>query len=56
MALETEIQIGSVRLPVNAGNSSGFIPGEQTYVMPAQGYLEKLAYGVAHNLPVLLIG
>ena len=30
--------------------------GEQIYIIPAQGYLEKLAYGVANNLPVLLIG
>ncbi len=56
MVSETEIQIGSVRLPVNVGNASDFIPGEQAYVMPAQGYLEKLAYGLAQNLPVLLIG
>lgn len=56
MTAETEIHIGSVNLAVNAGNTSAFIPGGQTYVMPAQGYLEKVAYGVSHNLPVLLIG
>jgi len=53
---DEEIVVGSVRLSVNRGNTSVFIPGEQTYVTPAQGYLETLAYGVAHNLPVLLIG
>lgn len=53
---EGEVVIESVRLPVNMGNPSQFIPGEQFYVMPAQGYLEKIAFGVAHNLPVLLIG
>jgi cobaltochelatase CobS len=41
---------------VNKGNPSTFIPPEQVYVQPAQGYLEKLAYGIARNLPVLLIG
>jgi cobaltochelatase CobS len=56
MGSQEQIHIGSVSLPVKVGNASGFIPGEQTYVLPAQGYLEKLAYGVAHNLPVLLIG
>jgi len=56
MGSEAKIQVGSVQLPVNTGSTSSYIPGEQAYVMPAQGYLEKLAYGVAHNLPVLLIG
>lgn len=51
-----EVIIGSVHLPVNVGNASPFIPGEQFYITPVQGYLEKLAYGLAHNLPVLLIG
>jgi cobaltochelatase CobS len=50
------LQIGSVRLRVNAGNPSAFIPGEQIYVTPSQSYLEKAAYGVLHNLPVLMIG
>jgi cobaltochelatase CobS len=53
---EPAIQIGSVTVPVNAGSASGFIPPSQVYVPPSQGYLEKLAYGVANNLPVLLIG
>ena len=42
-------------VPVNA-DASLFIPPAQVYVAPSQGYLEKLAYGVANNLPVLLIG
>jgi cobaltochelatase CobS len=49
-------EIGSLRVPVNQGNTSPYIPREQFYISPSQGYLEKLAYGVAHNLPVLLIG
>lgn len=53
---EKIFRIGSVCLPVNVGNTSPFIPNEQIYVMPPQGYLEKLAYAVAHNLPALLIG
>ncbi len=53
---EPAIQIGTVAVPVNAGSTSGFIPPSQVYVPPSQGYLEKLAYGVANNLPVLLIG
>jgi len=50
------IEVGSVVVPVNAGNTSSFIPQPQVYVTPSQGYLEKLAFGVANNLPVLLIG
>jgi cobaltochelatase CobS len=53
---ETTIEVGSVVVPVNTGNTSSFIPPPQVYVAPSQGYLEKLAYGVANNLPVLLIG
>lgn len=48
--------VGSIRVPVIAGNTSQYIPREQFYIQPPQGYLEKLAYGVVHNLPVLLIG
>ncbi|MGW8249759.1 MAG: AAA family ATPase [Anaerolineales bacterium] len=51
-----EFVIGSVRVLVNIGNTSPYIPREQFYIPPPQGYLEKLAYGVKHNLPVLLIG
>lgn len=51
-----EVVVGSVRIQVNPEPSSEFVPPEQVYVLPAQGYLEKLAYGVANNLPVLLIG
>lgn len=50
------IQIGSIDLPVQVGNNSAYIPPEQIYLFPPQGYLEKLAYGVSNNLPVLLIG
>jgi MoxR-like ATPase len=52
----SEVLVGSARLPVNPAEPSPFVPGEQFYVTPVQGYLEKLAYGVANNLPVLLIG
>ena len=51
-----EYPIGSVRVPVNAGNASQYIPREQFYIPPPQGYLEKIAYAVASNLPVLLVG
>lgn len=51
-----EFVVGSVKVPVNAENTSQYIPREQFYIPPPQGYLEKLAYGVQHNLPVLLIG
>lgn len=53
---EQEIQIGSIKLPVNFDNTSPYIPIEQQYVLPSQGYLEKIAYAVLNNLPVLLIG
>jgi cobaltochelatase CobS len=48
--------VGTIHVPVNLSNTSSYIPGEQTYVLPPQGYLEKIAYAVCHNLPVLLIG
>jgi cobaltochelatase CobS len=51
-----EFHVGSVKVPVNAGNTNQYIPREQFYIPPPQGYLEKLAYAVAHNLPALLIG
>jgi len=50
------IEVGSVVVPVNADNASSFVPPPQVYIAPSQGYLEKLAFGVAHSLPVLLIG
>lgn len=53
---EAYFRVGSIRVPINVGNDSQFIPHEQFYVAPPQGYLEKLAYGIANNLPVLLIG
>ena len=51
-----EFCVGEICLPVNEGNDSQFIPREQVYIEPTQGYLEKLAYAVRHNLPTLLIG
>ena len=53
---QRHLRVGSVNVPVNVGNDSQFTPSEQVYVTPPQGYLEKLAYGVANNLPILLIG
>lgn len=54
--LPDEFCVGDICLPVNADNDSQFIPREQVYIEPTQGYLEKLAYAVKHNLPALLIG
>ncbi len=51
-----DLRIGSVSIPVNPGNTSAFIPAEQIYILPSQGYLEKLAFAVSRNLPALLIG
>lgn len=53
---DREFIVGAVRVPVNLNNTSQYIPREQFYIPPPQGYLEKLAYAVASNLPVLLIG
>jgi cobaltochelatase CobS len=50
------IRIESVEIPINVGNTSAYIPPAQVYLFPPQGYLEKLAYAVAENLPGLLIG
>ncbi|OGO09868.1 MAG: hypothetical protein A2Y93_14790 [Chloroflexi bacterium RBG_13_68_17] len=51
-----EMRIGSVSVPINRGNASAFVPAEQIYIHPSQGYLEKLAFAVSRNLPALLIG
>ena len=53
---DREFIVGSVRVPINLNNTSQYIPREQFYIPPPQGYLEKLAYAVASNLPALLIG
>lgn len=53
---QREFQVGTVWIPVNESSTSQFIPGEQIYITLSQSYLEKLAYGVVSNLPVLLIG
>ena len=51
-----QFAVGSVHVPVNIGNTSPYIPGEQFYITPTQGYIEKVAFAVVRNLPVLLIG
>jgi MoxR-like ATPase len=57
MAKEKDnFKVGTMSVPVNVGNESQFIPPEQVYLTPPQGYLEKLVYAAAKNLPVLLIG
>ena len=56
MAKKKAVTIESVELPINIGNTSAYIPPEQVYLFPPQGYLEKLAYAVAENFPALLIG
>jgi cobaltochelatase CobS len=53
---QKEFTVGSISIPVNLTPSSQYIPNEQFYIAPPQGYLEKIAYAVVHNLPVLLIG
>lgn len=53
---QDEFCVGQICLPVKRNNESQFIPQEQVYIEPSQGYLEKLAYAVRHNLPALLIG
>lgn len=53
---DREFVVGSVRVPINLNNTSQYIPREQFYIPPPQGYLEKLAYAVVSNLPALLIG
>ena len=53
---QKQLVVGSVHLPINVGNTSPYIPGDQFYITPTQGYLEKVAFAVQRNLPVLLIG
>lgn len=49
-------EVGAASVPVNVERTSQYIPPEQVYITPPQGYLEKLVYAASHNLPVLLIG
>ena len=51
-----DFNIGTVNVPMNVDNPSQYIPRAQFYIAPSQGYLEKIAYAVVRNLPVLLIG
>jgi MoxR-like ATPase len=51
-----EFKVGVAAVPVNHGNKSQYIPPEQIYLIPPQGYLEKLVYAASNNQPVLLIG
>ncbi len=53
---EKTFRVGAVSIPMNLGNTSQYIPPEQIYLTPPQGYLEKLVYAVSNRLPVLLIG
>ncbi len=53
---EKTFRVGAVSIPMNLGNTSQYIPPEQIYLTPPQGYLEKLVYAVSSRLPVLLIG
>jgi cobaltochelatase CobS len=48
--------VGEVSVPVNVDGESQYVPPEQVYLTPPQGYLEKLVYAASNNLPVLLIG
>ena len=53
---DTNWIVGSVPVPINRNNTSSYIPTEQFYIAPSQGYLEKIAYATVNDLPVLLIG
>ena len=55
-ASSASLRVGQVDLPIHSGSPSEYVPGEQIYIAPTQGYLEKLAYSIANNLPALLIG
>ncbi|MDA0999449.1 MAG: MoxR family ATPase [bacterium] len=48
-------QIGGSQIPVNENGSNPFVPGPQ-YYLSAGGALERIAWAVSENLPVLLIG
>jgi MoxR-like ATPase len=53
---QSHFKVESISVPINVNNTSQFIPSEQIYITSSRGYLEKLAYALANNLPVLLIG
>jgi len=48
-------RVGRSAIPVNPNGDNLFVPGPQFY-LPAGDTLERIAWGVGQNLPVLLIG
>lgn len=48
-------RVGRSAIPVNPVNDNPFIPGPQFYI-PAGDTLERIAWAVSQNLPVLLVG
>lgn len=48
-------RIGESAIPVNENGNNLFVPGPQ-YYLSAGGALERIAWAVSENLPVLLIG
>ena len=54
--MSEKFEVGQAAISVNADSESQYVPPEQVYLTPPQGYLEKLVYAASKNLPVLLIG
>jgi len=48
-------KIGRSAIKVNEGNGNPFVPGPQ-YYLPAGDTLERMAWAISSNLPLLLIG
>lgn len=48
-------RVGNVELPVNPNGDNPFVPPRQYYIQSGD-YLEKVMWGVAQGLPILLIG
>ena len=48
-------RIGRSEIPINQANGNSFVPPAQFY-LPAGDALERIAWAVSQNLPVLLVG
>ena len=48
-------RIGRSEIPINETNGNSFVPPEQFY-LAAGDALERIAWAVSRNLPVLLVG
>lgn len=49
-------RVGEIAVAVNSDSENPYIPVEQPYFIDPDNYLQQIMFGIAQNLPVLLIG